>query len=374
MRCLVFLTLFTFLCGLGTWTNAAEPTQREITGSELIVQAALDELEAPTADISHQSSPTLATAFPNHLFVLAQFDESAGEDLPSPLQPRSLYVVPPDGTPQLLATPEDVLELFKTAFKPIKTAADAKQAALAALALEQAKYPGQPFAAPTDLEAQPSGQGFQASGSSQPTAPSSGAPTGSGPLSVNLSIGAAGQPTSMNVVNMYRPPARRRTITSTDITNDQTIAQQVAGGPVTNINSPTINKYFPGQTVYRTPAKPGKKRPGLVVVDPSHQPHVLPAFGPLFQYVKKQSGPLTSEQKIRDAATTFLTLVATMFPEYTFDPVGTDNIVITPEGSGGFEMKGMIGVSGDKSKWFKTNWHITAKGKIHNWVFHPKGL
>jgi hypothetical protein len=355
---------------------AAEPFPRDINGTELIVQAALVELEAPPGEVAYQPSAKLAAAFPAYLFVLAQFPNTPAEELPEPLKPQNLFAVGPDGKAKLLATPQDVLDLFKAAGQPVKTADDAKKAAEAALALEQAKFPDQPFNTPADgLQAKPDGKGgFTASGTSQPTAPPMGAPSGSGPITVNLAFGKKGQPASITTINNYRPPTRRlRPVTPADIAADKPVAEKAAGGPVININSPIINKLLPGHTFFSTPGKEGMGA-GVVAVDPNGKPHVLPMFGPLFQYIHQQYGKLKTEPQVRSMATTFLTLATTLFPNQKFDPVQESDVKVKTLDGGGFELMGTVYVTGDKTKRFYTHWFIGPKGAITHWGFYPHGI
>lgn len=367
-----FSTLF-----LLTGIAVAEPTPRDIKGTELLVQAELDELEAPVADVAYVPNARLAAAFPTHLFVGARFPESSAADLPKPLQLSNIYAVGSDGIPRLLATPEDVLELFKSAAQPAKSADDVKKAIEAALALESAKYPNQPFSPPQDVQVKPDGQGgFTGSGTCQPTASPTGAPSGSGPISVTMNAGKSGQPTSLKMVNNYRPPARRnRPATAADIAADMPAAQRAAGGPVTNINSPTINKMLPGQSFFTAPGKGNKKsNPAIVAVDPSGQPQVMPKYGALFHYVHKNSDKPTTAEEIRKMLTTFLTLATNMFPNHKFDPVKESDITITPNGDGGFQYKAMVYVTGDRKKWFGASGRIKPKGAIGGHAFHDKTL
>lgn len=355
---------------------AAEPTRRDIKGTELLVQAELDELQAPHGEVAYHPSASLAQVLPNYLFVRAHFPDAMSAELPKPLQVSNIFAVDSDGIAKLLATPEDVLELFKSSGKPAKSPDDVKKAVEAALALESAKYPGQPFGKPQNVQVKPNGMGgFTGSGSCEPTTSPTGAPSGTGPISVTCNFGGTGKPTGITMVNNYRPPVRRKgPIKPADIAADKPVAEKAAGGPVTNINAPTINRFMPGQTVFTTPNKAKKGTAAVVAVDPSGQPHVLPAFGPLFQYVRKQSGKLTTEQQVRDMATTFVTLVTSMFPAYKFDPVQESDVKVKPLDGGGFELMATVYVTGDKSKWFYTHWFIGPKGNMNRWGFYPKGL
>ncbi len=201
------------LLSLMVGADASAPSAREIKGTELLVQLELEALEAPDADVQYQPSETLAAAFPGYLFVLASFPAEDADDLPEPLKPRNLFAVDADGATRLLATPEDMLALFEEAFAPVKTAEEAKKAAEAALALEQAKFPEQPFAPPEELTAMPDGDGgFTASGASQPGPQPDGSPSGTGPIAVNMSFGSGGGPKKIVTRNTFVPPPRRAEI------------------------------------------------------------------------------------------------------------------------------------------------------------------
>ncbi len=366
-----FFTLFLF-----TAVAVAEPTRRDIKGTELLVQAELDELEAPLADVAYVPSASLAAMFPKYLFVGVHFPESSTADLPKPLQWSNIYAVGNDGIARLLATPEDVLDFFKSEAQPAMTAEDVKKAVEAALALESAKYPNQPFS-PQDVQVKPDGQGgITGSGTSQPTASPSGAPSGSGPISVTFNVGQSGQPMSLKTVNNYRPPARRnRPVTAADIAADMPVAQKAAGGPVTNINSPTINMLLPGQSFFTAPNNGNKNvNAAIVAVDPAGQPQVLPKYGPLFQYIHKNSDKLTTSEQIRKMLTTFLTLATNMFPNYKFDPVQESDITITPIDGGRFQYKAMVYVTGDRTKWFGVSGRVSPKGGIGAHAFHDNAL
>lgn len=376
MRCNLWI-LAALLTSLTTAIVAAEPTKRETNGTELIVQAVLTEMDAPAGEVHYEPNQNLAAAFPGYLFALAQFESVAPEDLPSPLKPLNLFVVPPDGIAKLLATPEDVIELFKSAFKPIKTADDAKKAAEAALALEQARYPEQPFATmPDDLKVTPDGLGgFQVSGSSDPTAPS-GSPNGSGSISVSLSIGATGIPSNITIVNNYKaPPRRNRQITPADIAADQPIVEKIIGGPVTNINSPTINKIFPGHTFF-TPTKPANnnKPNPVVVVDPQGKAHVLANARMAFTMFVKAS-KVTTAQQIIDAEKAFVPVLAQIYyPTYKFDPLQDSDFTVTTGPQGGPHVQLRMHVTGEKKKLIRTAWATGPKGLLTGWGFWSPGI
>lgn len=347
---------------------AAPPGPREVRGTELIVQAALDELEAPEGDVSLLSSEKLAAAFPGFLFVTANFLEADPADIPAPLAPRNVFAVSPEGEARHLGTPEDLLALFEEAFDPVKTAEDAKRAAEAALALEQAKFPDQPFEPPA-LEATPDGNGgFNVSGTSQPGKPRRGRPAGMGPISVNLGFGSGGKPGKVVVKNEFQPPPRRRRpVTAEDIANDTPAAQQAAGGaPVTNINSPTINKNLPGSTFFRTPGT-GKKKgkgSGIVAVDPGGKATNLSEDLGLAVYVRRQFGKVTNAKDAKSIMETYLTLATGNFPLQDFAPVDESDITVTSNSDGGLTVSGKVYVKGDKSKYFFANWTFNAKGKF----------
>jgi len=359
---------------------AAEPGPREIKGTQLIVQAELDGLEAPEGNVEYQPSEALAAAFPGYMFVLASFPEVDPSELPEPLTPRNLYAIDPDGESRLLATPEDVLALFEEAFDPVKTVEDAKKAAQAALALEAAKYPEQPFTTPADgLQAMPDGSGgFTASGASQP-APGGG----TGPISVNLSFGSGGAPAKYVVKNDYRPRARRtRAVTPADIAADQPLVQKIFKGPVTNINSPTINKTLPGNTFFSSPGKKssgkGKKKDdgkrGVAAVDRDGKVNELDDNRALGTYVRRQFGKVTTPQQAREIMETYLTLATGNFPDFEFAPVKNQDIVVTTAEGGGQSVTGKVYVKGNEKKFFMARWNFYPKGGLRSGTHGNKGL
>lgn len=356
---------------LGSLIIAAPPSEREIKGTELIVQAELDDLNAPEGEVAYQPNETLAQAFPGYMFVLARFNAVDPADIPEPLKTRNLYAVAPDGEAKLLATPEDVMDLFKTAAKPVKTPEDAKKAAQAALALEQAKYPEQPFSTPPEsLQAKPDGKGgFEASGTSQPQA-QEGMPSGKGPISVNLGFGPMGRPGKVVTNNNYQPPPRRtRPVTPADIAADQPAAQKAAGGPVTNINSPTVNKAFPGTTFYRSSNKSTKEQGNtkgnpIVAVGPDGKANVINDSMGLGRYVRQQYGKVTTKEQAREVMKAFLTLVTGKFPDYNFDPVEDSDIKVTSTANGGLEVVGTVYVKGNKQKYFQADWTFGRRGNF----------
>lgn len=347
----------------------ADPTPREIRGTELIVESELEELEAPPGDVQYVPSAKLAAAFPGYLFVVANFLNTPAEDLPSALKARNLYAVSPDGTAKLLATPEDVLELFQTAFRPIKSADDAKKAAEAALGLEEAKYPEQEFKTkPESLSATPSKKGgYEAAAASEPApAAPGGPPSGMGPISVNFSIGAKGRPGSVTTVNNYQPPPRRRrAVTPADIAGDQPAAQQAAGGPVTNINSPTINKSLPGNTFFTPTPSPkgggGKKRSPIIAIGQDGKPRTFDTLVGLGAFVRQQFGPVKTKQQAKDIAETYLTLATGVFPSYKWDTVKDSDIIVTDSGKG-IEVVGKVFVKNDPNKWIMMDWRFGRRG------------
>lgn len=365
----------------------AEPGPREIKGAEAIVQAELDALEAPEGDVAYQPNETLAKAFPGYMFILASFPEVDPKELPEPLQPRTLFALDEEGEARMLATPDDVLALFEDAFDPVKTAEDAKKAAEAALALEAAKFPEQPFAPPEGLEAMPDGDGgFTASGSVQPAPLPGGGPGGTGPISVNFGFGSGGGPKKVVVKNEFKPrPRRKRVITPADITNDEPIARRAAKGPVTNINSPTINKIMPGSTFFNSPGsgKKGKKKsgedakPGVVAVDPDGKAQSLDDNRELAKYVRRQFGKVTTEQQARELMETYLTLATGNFPKYEFAPVKSKDITTsstTGGGNAGISVTGKVFVKGDESKYFRATWNFFPKGGFRGGGHGNKGL
>ncbi len=358
---------------------AVPPGPREIRGTELIVEEALNEFEAPEGDISVQTNETLAAAFPDYLFVLATFLDTDPKELTPPLAVRNLFAVSPEGEARHLATPEDVLALLEETFDPVKTAEDAKRAAEAALALEAAKFPEQPFAPPA-LEATPDGDGgFDVSGASQPDKPRRGRPAGTGPISVNLGFGGNGGPKNLVVKNDFQPPPRRRRpVTADDIANDQPAAQQAANGPVTNINSPTINKTLPGSTFFKSPggnkSKKGNKGGGVVAVDPAGKTNKVGSNAGLGRYTRQQFGKVTNQKDAKAIMESYLTLATGNFPSYNFAPVDDKDITVTSKSGGGLAVSGKVYVKGDKTKYFFGNWNFNAKGKFSGGNHGNKGL
>lgn len=361
--------------------DPAPPTAREIKGTEALVLAELEALEAPDADVQYQPNETLAKAFPGYLFVLASFPEEDAGDLPEPLKPRNLFAVDPDGAARLLATPEDMLALFAEAFDPVKTAEDAKEAAEAALALEQAKFPEQPFAPPENLEAMPDDGGFTASGSSQPGSQPDGSPSGTGPISVNLSFGSGGAPKKIVTKNTFVPPPRRprRPVTPADIVAAEPVARRSARGPVTNINSPTINKLLPGNSFFKSPGggaggSAGKARRGVVAVDDKGKATHLDENKGLGRFVRRQFGPVTTPQQAREVMEAYLILGSANFPDFTFAPVSEKDITVTKNSDGGLTVKGKIFVKGSDKKNFHAGWTFNAKGKFASGGHGNRGL
>lgn len=364
----------------------AEPGPREIKGAEAIVQAELDVLDAPEGDVAHQANEALTKAFPGYMFVLASFPEVDPADLPEPLQPRTLFALDEEGDARMLATPEDVLALFEDAFDPVKTAEDAKKAAEAALALEAAKFPEQPFAPPEGLQAMPDGDGgFTAGGAIQPAPLPGGGMGGTGPISVNFGFGPGGGPKKVVVKNEFKPrPRRKRVVTPADIANDEPVARKAAKGPVTNINSPTINKIMPGSTFFNSPgSKKGKKKsnndakPGVVAVDPDGKAQPLDNNAELGKYVRRQFGKVTTEQQARELMETYLTLATGNFPKYEFAPVKSKDITTsstTTGGNPGISVSGKVFVKGNENKFFFATWNFFPKGGFRSGSHGNKGL
>lgn len=362
---------------------AAAPGPREIRGTELIVQEALDELGAPEGDVSLQPSETLSAAFPGYLFVLATFLDTPAGELPEPLTPRNLFAVSPDGEARHLAATEDLLALFEDAFDPVKTAEDAKRAAAAALALESAKFPEQPFT-PPELTATPNGDGgFDVSGASQPDAGRRKG-GGKGPISINFSVGSGGRPSKIVTKNEFNPaPRRRRPVTADDIAADQPAAQRAAGGaPVTNINAPTINKTLTGNTFFKSPSsgnpgggKNGKgNNGGVVAVDPDGKPTRVGDNVALARYVRKQFGKVTNAKDAKSLMESYLTLATGNFANVEFAPVDEKDIVVKQNSDGGLTVTGKVFAKGDTKKNFHAKWTFDANGKFAAGSHGNRGL
>lgn len=348
----------------------ADPSPREMRGTELIVEAELAELDAPSGEVRYVPTPKLSDGFPGYLFVTAQFPLTPKEELPNPLQPRNLFAVAPDGTTKLLATAEDVLDLFRTAHKPIRTAEDAKKAAQEALALEQAKYPEQEFqTTPDSIQAKPADKdGFEAAASSQPAPAAAGQPaSGTGPISVRFRVGPQG-PVNLTTVNNYQPPPRRRrAISPADIAADQPTAQQAAGGPVININSPTINKTLPGITIFGSPPVPstgkGNKIQPIVVVGQDGKAQAFSSLVELGQFVCKQYGPVTTKKQARDIMETYLTLAGGLYPAYKFQLASDADIKVTDTAKGGLNVVGKMTVLNNANQWIMADWTFGSRGQ-----------
>jgi hypothetical protein len=193
---------------------------------------------------------------------------------------------------------------------------------------------------------------------------------------VSFSIGASGVPGNITVVNNYKlPPRRNRQITPADIAADQPIVEKLIGGPVININSPTINKIFPGHTFF-TPTKPANnnKPTPLVVVDPKGNAQVLHNARMAFTMFVKAS-KVTTSQQIIDAEKAFVPVLAQIYySTHKFNPIQDSDFTVTPSPQGGSHVELRVYVTGDKNKWIRTVWITNSKGHLAAWGFYAHGI
>jgi hypothetical protein len=303
----------------------AEPTAREVRGSELLVKEYLERLEVPEGRIRRLRDGLLARAFPDELFFAVTYPPAAA--LPAPLKPANVFVVRPDGRVVLLADPEAVIEVFKAGFRA-ERAGRCRVAVHAALVLLRAGHPGYRFTPPAkEISVTDEGDGKLGVGRLVALE------GGTGAIKVTLTLDKDCNPLRL-VREVSLVPTRRAVAVAASagavtaarkVVDAYVVEQKLTVAAVQYLEDPALVRVVPGYLFFATPlpgataADPANVTRNVVVVGADGKLEVL--FGKTGRFgawFNATFGPATADPRLKEGLALAVRLIQASRPGLTF--------------------------------------------------------